>query len=67
MQGERTYRCVVRGGSVDLLAGLGADLTIQSDGDRVTITGAITDQSQLRGMLNEIADLGFELVAFEQL
>ncbi len=42
-------------------------MATRPDGEQTVITGRIVDQSHLRGVLDGIADLGFQLVALERI
>jgi hypothetical protein len=66
MRGVQTYRFVVRGAPIDGLGDLVEQLTTSTDGDATTITCSIADQSHLCGVLDRIADIGLQLVAFER-
>jgi hypothetical protein len=41
-------------------------MTIDHDGDTTILTGSITDQSQLHGMLHRIRDLNLTLISVNQ-
>jgi hypothetical protein len=67
VRGPHTYRFIVRGRPSDRLDDLIEEMAIRADGDQITVTGTIIDQSHLRGVLSRIADLGFQVVSFERL
>jgi hypothetical protein len=41
-------------------------MTIDYDGDTTILTGSVTDQSQLHGMLHRIRDLNLTLISVNQ-
>ena len=67
MRGAKTYRFVVAGDPADVPADLIEQATIRTDNGATTITGPITDQSQLHAVLRRLADVGCGLVEMEQL
>jgi hypothetical protein len=67
MRGAQTYRFAVRGRRVDQLSELIEPTGIRNEGDQTLLTAVIIDQSQLRGVLDSIADLGLQLVGLERL
>ncbi len=42
-------------------------ITVTSDGDTTTLTGAIADQSALRGILTRLWDLNLALISVHQI
>lgn len=67
MRGSQTYCFAIRGFRVDQLAELIEPIGIRNKGDQTLLTAVIVDQSQLRGVLDRIADLGLQLVGLERL
>jgi hypothetical protein len=67
MPGAQSYSLVVRGGSVERLADLVEPMMIRAEGDQTVLTVTIADQSHLRGVLDRITDLGFQLLTLERL
>ena len=57
------YRIVVRGEIARPLVGPLEDMSVQCDGGECILTGALVDQSNLRGALGVLHDLGVEIVS----
>jgi len=42
------------------------NFTILGDGNQTILTGTVTDQAELRGLLNKICDLNLTLISLER-
>jgi len=63
----RTYQIKVEGRLDASWSDWFNDMTITLDSDTTTLTGAIADQSALRGILNKLWDLNLVLVSVNRL
>jgi len=45
---------------------IGFNFTILGDGDQTILSGPVTDQAALRGLLNKIWDLNLTLISLER-
>lgn len=65
------YEIIVNGeidpGWSDWLGDLSLEIKTLPDGCQTVLTGSITDQSALRGILTKIWDLNLELVSLKQI
>ena len=59
-----TYQIVVDGELSDRFVATFADMRLERDAGRTSLTGEIADQAQLHGLLARVADLGLSLVSF---
>ena len=57
------YRIVVRGRLGDHVAFAFDSLTIVSEGDETSLTGAFQDQAALHGLFDRLRDLGIAIVS----
>jgi hypothetical protein len=60
------YRITVRGRLGDHFAGAFDGLKLEPQDGRTVLTGKITDQAHLHGVLERLRDLGLELIRLEQ-
>ncbi len=60
---SRSYRIVVRGGLSDRFRGTFGDMVLQRREGETVLTGAVRDQAQLFGILDQIQRFGVELVS----
>jgi hypothetical protein len=61
--GPRRYRIEVAGELSARFAPVFDGMTMHRDRGRTVITGMVVDQSQLHGLLDQVGDLGLELVS----
>ena len=59
-----TYQIVVDGELSDRFVATFADMRLERAAGRTSLTGEITDQAQLHGLLARVAELGLSLVSF---
>lgn len=59
-----TYQIVVDGELGDRFIATFADMRLERDAGRTSLTGEIADQAQLHGLLARVAELGLALVSF---
>jgi hypothetical protein len=59
------YRIVVRGRLSDRFGSAFAGMALEPEEGATALVGAITDQSQLFGMLEHVRSLGLELIRVE--
>jgi hypothetical protein len=62
-----TYELVVRGQLGDRFAPLFEGMRLRRERGRTVLTGTVTDQAHLLGLIERIAELGLELVSVNQL
>lgn len=63
---EMTYRITVRGRLSERSASAFDGMTLEPNGDDAVLTGHITDQSHLFGILESLRDFGLDLIAIER-
>jgi hypothetical protein len=61
--GAKRYEIVVRGRLSDRSAAAFEGSTLRSRPGETTLTGELTDQAQLYGLINRLRDLGIELIS----
>jgi hypothetical protein len=61
--GPVRYRIVVRGELSRRFALAFEGMTLEAAGGQTMITGTVVDQSHLHGLLNQISELGLDLVS----
>ena len=61
--GAKRYEIVVRGRLSDRSAAAFKGSTLRSLPGQTTLTGELTDQAQLYGLINRLRDLGIELIS----
>jgi hypothetical protein len=61
------YRIVVRGRIGQPLVGPAEGMRLEAHGDNTALVGGIVDQSQLRGVISWLSDLGVEIVSVNPL
>ena len=64
LESVTTYRIVVDGELSDRFVATFADMRLERDAGRTSLTGEIADQAQLHGLLARVAELGLALVSF---
>ena len=62
----RTYRLIVMGELDDRFAYLFEGMRMERAAGQTILTGAVRDQSQLRGFFERLEELGLELVSVDQ-
>jgi hypothetical protein len=60
-----TYRLVLRGELSDGFAVLFEPVRLERISGTTVLTGAVIDQARLHGLLDQVHELGLELVSFE--
>lgn len=61
------YKIKMQGRLDESWSGWFNGMTITLDGDTTTLTGAVADQSALRGILNKLWDLNLALISVTQI
>jgi len=61
--GPTVYQIVVRGELSQRYIPAFEGMTLATGGGRTAITGPVTDQAHLHGLLNRVSDLGLELLS----
>lgn len=61
--GPTVYRIVVRGELSQRYMPAFEGMTLVADDGQTAIVGPVTDQAHLHGLLNQVSDLGLELVS----
>jgi hypothetical protein len=61
--GPTTYRIVVRGELSHRYVPAFEGMTLATGEGQTAITGPVTDQAHLHGLLNRVSDLGLELLS----
>ena len=61
------YQIKVQGQLDKSWSGWFSGMTVTSDGDTTTLTGAVADQSALRGILTKLWDLNLALISVAQI
>ena len=59
-----TYRIVVDGELSDRFVATFGNMRLERGDGRTSLTGEISDQAQLHGLLSHVAELGLSLVSF---
>jgi hypothetical protein len=62
-RGSKWYEIVVLGEFDARFASAFEEMTIQTEGGRTHIIGEVIDQSQLLGLLDQVRNLGIELIS----
>ena len=65
--GSATYQIIVNGLLDESWSEWLDGFTIKADKDRTKITGIVVDQVYLRGILDRLWDLNFELISVQRL
>ena len=60
-----TYRLVVRGELGERFASAFEGMNLEPLGGTTVLTGRVTDQAHLMGLIDQVQDLGLELVSVE--
>jgi len=63
--GGKSYRIVVRGVLTDRLGSAFTGMTLQTSNGSTALVGAVTDQSDLFGLLERVRSLALELIRVE--
>jgi len=61
------YQIKMQGRLDESWSGWFSGMTVTSDGDTTTLTGAVADQSALRGILTKLWDLNLALISVAQI
>ena len=61
-----TFRVVVRGQLGDKFGVLFPGMRLERGADTTAVTGVVRDQAALQGLLQQLQELGLELVSVEQ-
>jgi hypothetical protein len=64
--GPARYEIVIRGELSDRFAPAFEAMTLEAGGGRTRIVGTVVDQAHLHGLLDQIRDLGMELISVTQ-
>jgi hypothetical protein len=65
--GQVAYQIKVQGKLDEKWSGWFSGMALTFDGDVTTLTGAVTDQSALRGLLSRIWDLNLTLISIQRI
>lgn len=65
--GRVAYQIKVQGKLDEKWSGWFSGMALTFDGDVTTLTGAVTDQSALRGLLSRIWDLNLTLISIRRI
>jgi len=65
--GATTYRFVLRGELGDQFEFLFAEMRLSREDGTTVLTGPVTDQAHLAGIINRTQELGLELISVGQL